>query len=218
MFDYNGKRYSGIIKDDVANGEGLGLVFFVQGCSHNCTKTDEFHCKGCHNPQTWDYDGGKPLTDEVINSIWDYFDNTPFATRLTITGGEPFDLNYPLTVSIVKEFKERYPDKKVWVYTGFEMGRITFTNKAINRFFWTLAPPWFKYKDSFPEYKFGDIVNVIRPFFKDDLPYFDIIVDGYYQDDKRDITLPFRGSSNQRLIDVKKTSEAGKIVLYELPH
>lgn len=218
MCDYSGNRYSGLIKDDVANGEGLGAVFFVQGCSHNNTTTDTHHCKNCHNPQTWDYNGGKPLTVEVINSIWDYFDNTPFATRLTITGGEPFDLNYPLTVSIVREFKKRYPDKKVWAYTGFNMGRITFTNEAINRFYWVLAPPWYKYKDSkcSPECKFADIAKIMRPFFKDDLIYFDIIVDGDYQHDKRDLTLPFRGSSNQRLIDIKKTIENGEITLYEV--
>lgn len=164
-------EYAGIEFDDVANGVGLGLVFFTQYCPH--------HCKGCQNSQTWERNKGIKFTEDVFNQIINYYKQTPFANRLTISGGEPFE-NLIIVNYIVAEFKRLYPQKKVWIYTG---------------------------------YLFEDLVRNMKNFAL--LEMSDFLVDGKFEIDKRDITLQFRGSTNQRIIDVKKTLEKGEIVLYE---
>lgn len=148
-------KYAGIIYDDVVNGEGIGAVFFTQGCTH--------HCKGCQNPQTWDFNEGKELTNDVIEELFDYFKITPFVTRLTLSGGDPLD-NIDVTEYIVKRFKSEYPDKSVWLFTG---------------------------------YCFEDIINNIK--FENILNNTDVLIDGLFDISKRDITLKFRGSSNQNI-------------------
>lgn len=164
-------EYAGIEFDDVANGVGLGLVFFTQYCPH--------HCKGCQNPQTWERNKGIKFTEDVFNQIINYYKQTPFANRLTISGGEPFE-NLIIVNYIVAEFKRLYPQKKVWIYTG---------------------------------YLFEDLVRDMKNFAL--LEMSDFLVDGKFEIDKRDITLQFRGSTNQRIIDIQKTLEKGEIVLYE---
>lgn len=164
-------EYAGIEFDDVANGFGLGAVFFTQYCPHQC--------KGCQNSQTWERNKGMKFTSETFNKLFNYYKNTPFANRLTISGGEPFE-NLFLVNSIAEEFKKRYPSKKVWIYTGYLFEDLIKKNK--NLFLVTMA---------------------------------DYIVDGKFEIEKRDITLLFKGSANQRIIDVQKTLKKGEIVLYE---
>lgn len=161
-------KYAGIIKDDVTNGKGIGLVFFVQGCLH--------HCKGCHNPETWDFNGGLEFTQEVLNEIIDYFKKNLQVTRLTLSGGDPI-FNSEVALVVAKNIKEIRPDVKIWTYTGYLFEQIK-------------------------EYHL--------------LKYTDVLIDGPFILEKRDISLPFRGSSNQRIIDVKKSLEKGEIILYSL--
>lgn len=97
-------RYAGLIKDDINNGEGVGLTFFTQGCPH--------HCKGCQNPETWNKTGGLEYTNSVFEEIIDYFKTKIYATRLTLSGGDPM---YSLEIiePICKKIKEIRPDVKI---------------------------------------------------------------------------------------------------------
>lgn len=163
-------RYAGIDKDEIVNGEYVGLTIYTQFCSH--------HCKNCHNKSTWSADGGMEFSESVLNDIIEYFKKCPYAKRLTISGGDPID-NIGLTNIIASEFKYNYPDKELWIYTG---------------------------------YSIEQILNNIK--YKPILELCDYIVDGEYIDEQRDVTLKFRGSKNQRVIDVQKSLEQGKVVLY----
>lgn len=159
-------RYAGIIKDDINNGRGVGLTLFTQGCPH--------HCKGCHNPETWNFNSGKPFTDETFNEIIEYFRTHLYATRFTLSGGDPLCSGAEIT-ELCKRIKEMRPEVSIWAYTGFI---------------------------------YENIIN------SDLLPYIDVLVDGPFILEQRDITLQFRGSSNQRIIDLNKTRELNKIVLW----
>ena len=148
-------NFAGVQCDETVNGTGLGMTIYFQGCSH--------HCKGCHNPETWEFGKGKYCLFEINSKIKEYFTNTPFAERLTFSGGDPLDNLYDLerVLNYVKEF---FPEKKLWLYTG---------------------------------YKLEDLTEEMLNFAKQ----FDVVVDGPFIEEFRDITLPFRGSSNQRIIN-----------------
>lgn len=151
---------------DTSNGEGIGVALFVQGCE-NC-------CPGCFNKETWDFNGGKPWTEETENKLLELC-NKPHICRLSILGGEPLhERNISTVIEIARKFKELYPEKKLYIWTG---------------------------------YLYEDICN------KEILKYADIIVDGRYIDELRDLRLTLKGSSNQRVIDVQETVKKGKIVL-----
>lgn len=150
-------RYAGIETYDINNGTGFGVTLFVQGCSH--------HCDGCHNPSTWDFDGGMVFTEDVKEKLFEVLDNENIR-RLTISGGEPFD-NLDLVIPIAKEFKDKHPSKQLWIYTG---------------------------------YTFEDIEQILDA--SGLLDICNVIVDGEYKKDKRDLSLGFRGSSNQRIINI----------------
>lgn len=163
-------KYAGIIIDDVQNGSGYGAVYFSQGCSH--------HCKGCQNPETWDFNDGKEFNEEILDKLFKFYENTSFATRLTLSGGDPID-TYEQSAYIARKFKNKFPKHKIWLYTG---------------------------------YNFDDIKDKkeLRELFS----LIDVIVDGEFKQELRDITLQFRGSSNQRIIDVKKSLNQNKIILF----
>lgn len=163
-------RYSGIEFDDVSNGDGLGAVFFTQYCPH--------HCKQCHNPQTWSKYGGKEFNIDVFNNLMRYYESVPFANRLTISGGDPL-ASLEVTNFIASEFKRRYPNKQLWIYTGY------------------------LFEDLIKDSKYLPILELT-----------DVIIDGKFDINKRDVTLKFRGSANQRIIDVSKSLKQGEIVLY----
>lgn len=183
--ELNNLRYAGIAYDDVVNGEGLGAVFFTQYCPHKC--------KHCQNPSTWSKDGGLEFDISVVDELMAYYRNTPFATRLTISGGEPLtEFSADIVFYLIHRFKAEFPDKKIWLYTGhyFE---------------------YLLYAKDISQYVLDKEIMMIM----DVLRCCDVIVDGRYDYTRRDVTLAWCGSSNQRVIDVQKSLEADEVVLYE---
>ena len=158
-------RYNLIRKMDISNGPGVRVSIFMQGC--------HFHCKNCFNPETWDFKGGKEFTDETIEKVLDLCEKSE-VKGLSILGGEPMHPeNIEGTKKHAKAFKEKYPEKNVWAWSGF---------------------------------KFEDLKN------KEVLKYIDVLVDGNYKDELHDPTLKWKGSSNQRVVDVQKSIETGKVI------
>lgn len=180
----NNTRYAGVAFDDVVNGEGLGAVFFTQYCPH--------HCEQCHNPETWSKSGGKEFTQDVVDSLMNYYDTVPFANRLTLSGGEPLsEFSVGIVLDIAKKFKSKYPNKKIWLYTGS-----TFDNAL------RLISGNVKIADD----ELNKVLEVVK--------LCDIIVDGKYKHELRDVSLPWQGSSNQRVIDVQKSITNNEVILY----
>lgn len=156
-------KYLDILDCDIADGEGVRVTLFVAGCSH--------HCKGCHNPQSWNPENGKEFTEETEEKLFKLIDK-PYIDGLTLSGGDPlFCSNLATVEKICIDFKKRFPNKTIWLYTGYKIEEI----------------------------------NTLRF-----LPYIDVIVDGKFELDKRDITLPFRGSSNQKIIRVQEYLHNGR--------
>ena len=161
-------RYNKIRKMDISNGPGVRVSIFLQGCS--------FHCKNCFNPETWDFDKGLEFDDSVIDEIIELCGKSHIQ-GLSILGGEPMHpKNIKGTIQLAKRFKEAYPDKNIWSWSGF---------------------------------LFDQVID------KEVFDYIDVLVDGQFVDELRNPNLKWRGSSNQRVIDVKKTIKKGDIVLYE---
>ncbi len=162
-------RYNLIREMDISNGPGVRVSIFMQGCN--------FHCKNCFNQETWDFEGGKEFTDDTINKVLELCDKKHIK-GLSILGGEPMDpKNIDGTTKLAKAFKERYPDKTLWVWSGF------------------------KFDESLKD--------------KEAVKYIDVLVDGQYKDELHDFTLKWKGSSNQRVIDVQKSLKNNEVVLFE---
>ncbi len=160
-------RYNLIRKMDISNGPGVRVSVFMQGCS--------FHCKNCFNPETWDFEGGKEFTDETIEKVIELC-SKEHVKGLSILGGEPMHpKNIDATTKLAKAFKEKYPNKNLWVWSGFEFDK---------------------------DLKGKEVLN-----------YIDVLIDGVYKDELHDPTLKWRGSSNQRVIDVQKSIKEGKVVM-----
>ena len=105
-------KYAGIIKNDLSAAPGISVSFFTQGCPH--------HCKGCHNPETWDFDGGKEFTYDVLNEVIDALTANGVERSLSILGGEPLcEENIFLTLLLIKTVKERLPNTKIYIWTGY---------------------------------------------------------------------------------------------------
>lgn len=169
-------RYASIRKMDISNGEGVGVALFVQGCS--------FHCKGCFNSETWDFNGGKEWTEEVENDFLELV-SKPYITRISILGGEPLEKeNLGCLYYLVMKIKKDYPDKKIWIYSGYTFEKLM---------------------SDYPQ------INVFRQLI---LKYCDVLVDGQFEEDKKDLMLKFRGSKNQRVIDVQESLKQNKVILY----
>ena len=178
-------RYAQIRSTDISNGEGIGVSLFVQGCP--------FHCKGCFNPETWDFDGGEQWTTDKLNKFI-LLAGQPFVKRISILGGEPLCReNLPEVLSLVKEIRSAFPQKNIWLYTGFTWEGIM--HPVITN-------------DFNPE---RDLTMGLR---KQVVHNIDILVDGRYEENERDLSLAFRGSRNQRIIDVQKSIKKEKVVLY----
>lgn len=178
-------RYAQVIPFDVCNGIGIGTSLFVQGCDINCF--------GCFNQSTWSFDGGKEWDNDIKEKFFDIIAKY-YIKRVSILGGEPLAReNANGVLSIVQEIKENFPNKRLWLYSGYKFE--TIMNPAILDVF---SPE----RDAYLETR-KEIVKTC-----------DILVDGRYVDELRDITLPFYGSSNQRIIDIAKTLEKNEIVLY----
>ncbi len=143
------------------------------------------HCKDCFQPETWDFSYGQPYTEETEQQILDQLELS-YVDGLTLLGGEPMEPeNQRTLVGLCRKVKERYPEKTIWCYTGFIYDR-------------DLIPSGRRHTEVTEEL----------------LSYIDILVDGPFQTEKRNISLHFRGSENQRIIDLRKTEAAGDIVLY----
>ncbi len=165
-------NYEKIDKCSVSNGSGVRAVLWISGCG--------IHCRNCHNQQTWDFDSGIPFTEETMQELL-YDLSKPYIKGCTLSGGHPLDPhNASEVLKIVKRVKMVFPNKDIWIYSGYEWENII--------------------KD-----------ETLREIMK----YTDILVDGPYIDDLRDISLPFRGSSNQRIIDVQKSLVSNQIVLWK---
>ena len=162
-------RLAGIAYESLVNGDGIRRVFFSQGCSHNC--------KGCFNPETHDFNGGKDLDmDELIKDVL----KNPILKGVTFSGGDPFERAEEFAY-MAKELKKE--DINVWSYTGYTFEYII--DNLDKRIGWK------------------DLINNI-----------DVLVDGRFEEDKKIDGLKFRGSSNQRVIDVKESLAKDKIVLW----
>lgn len=170
-------NYGAIKKCDIANGVGVRTVLFVSGCTH--------HCKGCFQPETWNFDYGERYTketeDEIIESLRpDYVDG------ITLLGGEPFEPeNQRELVKLLRRIKKELPQKTVWSFSGYTYEELTGDSRAV-----------------------CEGTNEM-------LSMLDVLVDGEFVEAKRNISLRFRGSENQRLIDMNKTRKEGKIVLWD---
>ena len=168
---------------DISNGEGIGVSLFVQGC--------HFHCKGCCNTKTWDFNGGKEWTKEIENDFLDLI-NKPYVKRISVLGGEPLAYeNIDDVLKLLIKIKANYPNKKIWLYTGYKIEEIGFC-RAMHDFV--------KGNRSFQEALDNEEKNLIRQMI---ISQCDVLVDGQFEEDKKDLALKFRGSSNQRVIDVQ---------------
>lgn len=171
-------NYHKIEKTSIANGPGVRVVLWVSGCS--------LHCQGCHNPETWDFNSGTPFDEDAKKELFEAL-SKPWIQGITFSGGHPVERGNAFVVyDLIKEIKTRFPNKDIWLYTGFQL--------SINDF----EPPYF------------DMI-VSNEIFK----LCDVIVDGPFIESQKDLTLKWRGSSNQRVIDVQKTIQQNKIILYE---
>lgn len=172
-------NYGQIKKCDIANGVGVRVTLFVSGCTN--------HCFNCFQPETWDFDYGKPFTAETEAEIFFELDK-PFIAGLTLLGGDPFEpCNQRALVPFLRRVRARYPGKTIWAYSGFTLDRELTVD------------------GSHPRCEVTDEM----------LSMLDVLVDGRYVDELRNISLRFRGSSNQRIIDMNLTRRAGQIVLWE---
>lgn len=172
--------YGAIKKCDVANGEGIRTSLFVSGCRNRC--------KNCFQPETWAFDYGTPFGKDAAEEIFDSM-KIPAVRGLTVLGGEPMEPeNQRELLPFLREFKERFPHKTVWLYTGNLYEELT---GELGR-----SP---KHLDIT-----GELLNLI-----------DILVDGRYIEEKKRLGLRFRGSENQRIIDMNKTRAEGRIVIWE---
>ena len=158
-------NYHKIEKTSIANGIGIRVVLWISGCS--------LHCKGCHNPETWNLNSGKLFDEEAKKELFEALDK-PYIKGITFSGGHPLENeNITEVYCLCKEIKEKFPTKDIWLYSG---------------------------------YQFEDINSYLI------MKYIDVLVDGKYIDEQRDITLKWRGSRNQRVINVQETLKQGKII------
>lgn len=159
--------YADLKKVDIANGEGVRVSLFVSGCRH--------HCKGCFNEIAWNFKYGKEFTEETVNEIMKELDHD-YVEGLSLLGGEPLEPeNQTALANLVEKVKEKYPNKNIWCYTGFDFE-----------------------KDIVPECEKSNVTKKL-------ISNIDVVVDGKFDETKMDRKLKFRGSSNQRIIDVPET-------------
>lgn len=170
-------NYAGIKKCNISNGPGCRTALFVSGCTH--------HCKGCFNPETWDFAYGEPYTQEVEDDIMESL--RPAHIRgLTLLGGEPFEpANREALLPLIHRVRQELPDKDIWCYTGYDYERDLLTGKV--------GP----YETTY------ELLSLL-----------DVLVDGEFLLSQKNLRLRFRGSSNQRIIDVPASLKADQIILW----
>ena len=169
-------NYADIKRVDVANGEGVRVSVFVSGCHH--------HCKGCFNECAWDFNYGNEFNEEAKEKVMKYLEHD-YIKGLSLLGGEPLEpKNQEGLLPLVKEAKEKFPDKTIWCYTGYDLK-----------------------KDIIDE------MSKTNPTTKELLKYLDVVVDGKFEENLKSPKLRFRGSLNQRILDVQETIKEQKPVL-----
>ena len=170
-------NYAEIKNCDIANGPGVRISLFVSGCTH--------HCKGCFNEVAWDFDYGKPFTQQTIDQILEML-RPGYIRGLTLLGGEPFEpQNQGPIVELLRQIKEKMPEKSIWAFSGYLFDRDILSGRLGD---WKVTQEY--------------------------LSYLDVLVDGPFVEAKKNLSLRFRGSENQRIIDVPASLAQGKIVLW----
>ena len=160
-------RFSKIKDNDIANGVGITLSVWTQGCPH--------HCKGCFNKETWTFNEGNEFTNDDLNYIISNIDSFNVKRNLSILGGEPLcPENVEGVINLCREFKKVYPDKLIYLWTGYTIEEFNKLQKQV-------------------------------------LEYVDFIIDGKFEEAKKNLNLHLRGSSNQRIFDIKNNEFIGKI-------
>lgn len=187
-------RYNQIRECDIANGEGIGVALFVQGC--------HFKCKNCFNPETWDFNGGKEWTPEVENKFIELA-SRPYIKRISLLGGECLaDENLDGILNLVNKIRLLLPEKTIWLYTGYT---------------WEII---MDYKTEFSNKNFLKVPNdeILYDYHmfqrKEIIKSVDVVIDGRYIDSQRNLSKKWAGSENQRVIDIKKSLQQNEVVLY----
>lgn len=169
-------NYSGIKPYSIENGTGVRVSLFVSGCRNRC--------KGCFQPETWDFGYGKIFTRESEDEIMEML-KPDYIQGITLLGGDPFEEeNQEALMPLLRRIKEEYPKKDIWAYTGYILGK-------------DFVPGGRKY----------------TPWTEEMLSLLDVLVDGPFVLEKKNLSLKFRGSENQRVIDMNATREKGEITL-----
>ena len=171
--------YYGEIKNcDIANGEGVRVTLFVSGCTNRC--------QGCFQPQTWDFDYGRPFTAQTEEEILGLL-APDYISGLTLLGGEPFEpRNQQALLPFVQRVRQTYPNKNIWAFTGFTLEELLTEGFA----------------------KRCDATDRL-------LSLIDVLVDGRFIEAQRNLSLRFRGSANQRLLDLPASLHSGQAVLWD---
>lgn len=171
-------NYMEIKKYDIANGPGVRTSLFVAGCTH--------HCKGCFNPESWDFKAGREFTEDTIEEIIESM-KPDYVKGLTLLGGEPFEpANQQALLPLVKRVKKEFPDKNIWAFSGYLFDK-----------------------------QIMDVMAQKYDFTKEFITYIDVLVDGEFHEEEKDLSIVYRGSRNQRIIDVKKSLKSKKTILHE---
>lgn len=179
---------SGIDYESIKDGEGVRAVIYISGCSHGCI--------GCHNVETHDVNNGVVFTEDIENEIIGNIATRHFISGITLTGGDPLhENNLEDVLSLIEEIRVSFPEKTIWLYTGYMWEEI-FNTPYSRNYICTTAT------DKNAIYRQQIIRNA------------DVLVDGRYIESQRDITLKWRGSSNQRVIDVQRSLVRGEIILW----
>lgn len=209
-------NYHNITTDDMNNGSGLRVVLWLSGCSHKCC--------GCQNPQTWDADSGIPFDKSAKEELFRELDKD-YISGLTLSGGDPlFESNLDEVLDLATEVNKRYntiqdsvyvrdknnniltsfankfrlscPRKSIWIYSGF------YWEEIYEPYFTDQSQEWIE-----NYLKLCEIRKKI-------LSQCDVLIDGRYIDSQRNISLPWKGSENQRVIDVRQSLQKGEVALW----
>lgn len=188
-------RYAQIRSMDISNGEGVGIALFVQGC--------HLRCYNCFNPETHDFNGGKEWTPEVEDKFIELA-SRPYIKRISLLGGECLaDKNLDGVLNLVNKIRLSLPQKTIWLYTGYRYEEIVNEHsKWLDSITDETSICNLSEEDFILWQRYTIVKNV------------DVLVDGRYVDKLRDATLKWKGSSNQRVIDVQQTLKKGEIILW----
>lgn len=180
-------NYHNITHDDMNNGDGLRVVLWLSGCSHKC--------KNCQNPQTWNPDSGILFDEDAKNEIFAEL-SKDYISGITFSGGDPlYENNIKEVLKLTKEIKTKFPQKTIWLYTGYTFEYLLFLYEESKKF---LIPNWKE--------------NAINRW--NIITLCDVLIDGEYIDEQRDVTLKWRGSKNQRVINIPETLKQNEVILY----